>query len=219
MEAHLFTDIIEQLAQRLSGALPGGEAHSQMMPRPIRSSRDAFQHAHAPKEGAVMLLLYVQDNAIHFPLIKRPTYRGVHSGQISLPGGKPEQSDAHLVETALRETQEEIGIPAQEIQVIGSLSTLYVAASHFNVQPVVGVIQNTPTFIPDPREVVEVFQMPLSVIMDDNHKKEMAMTFPAYELISPYYDLNGEIVWGATAMIISEFSALLSDINLPRSYF
>lgn len=212
MEVHSFNFFINELKNRLSGNLPGASAHAQMMPRPIHGIRGVLQPRQTPKEGAVMLLLYVQNGIVHFPLIKRPTYRGVHSGQISLPGGKPEKGDAHLVATALRETEEEIGIAAQEIQVIGKLSNLYISASHFNVQPVVGVLHDIPNFIPDQREVVDIFHMPLSLLADKHHQKEMEMSFPAYDLISPYYDLKGEVVWGATAMIISEFSAILSDI-------
>lgn len=213
MGAYVFQQMISQLEERLTGDLPGAKAHDLMMPRPIRGSRDGFRHANIPKEGAVMLLLYEQDGEIQFPLIKRPIYSGIHSGQISLPGGKPESKDPHLIATALRETEEEVGIQADQIKVIGSLSTLYISASHFNVKPVVGYLQMPPTFTPDPREVVNIFNMPLSQILGNQHKKEMGMSFPSYDLISPYYDLQGEVVWGATAMIISEFAEILSEIR------
>lgn len=99
-----------------------------------------------------------------------------------------------------------------KIQVIGQLSNIYISASHFNVQPVVGVLHHMPRFIPNQREVVDILHMPLSLISDKDYQKEMEMSFPSYGFISPYYDLNGEVVWGATAMIISEFSLILSDI-------
>lgn len=208
-----FEHIIDQLKERLAGELPGARAHDMMMPRPVRGNRNGFKHAHTPKEGAVMVLLYEQDNIVHFPLIKRPTYAGVHSGQISLPGGKPEPRDPHLMATALRETEEEVGILAEQIKVIGSLSTLYISASHFNVKPIVGYLTTTPVFTPDVREVEKIFKMPLSLILNPDHQKEMDMSFPSYDLISPYYDLHGEIIWGATAMIISEFAEILSEIK------
>lgn len=212
MEIHSFNGFIEKLKIRLSERLPGTSAHAQMMPRPMHGSGVVSRLKEYPRQGAVMLLLYEQNGIVYFPLIKRASYKGVHSGQISLPGGKPEKGDAHLIATALRETEEEIGISPQKIQVIGQLSNIYISASHFNVQPMVGVLHHMPRFIPNQREVVDILHMPLSLISDKDYQKEMEMSFPSYGFISPYYDLNGEVVWGATAMIISEFSLILSDI-------
>jgi ADP-ribose pyrophosphatase YjhB (NUDIX family) len=104
-----------------------------------------------------MILLYAAGNDVLFPLTKRPDYLGTHGGQISLPGGKAEAGET-LIETALRETEEEIGIKPESIEVLGTLSDFFVIPSNFMVTPVVGILHDEPVFTPDPKEVVRVFK-------------------------------------------------------------
>lgn len=160
-----------------------------------------------------MILLYEENGVIRFPLIQRSEYRGVHSGQIALPGGKAEDSDEDLIETAVREAHEELGIDPQKIDIVGSLTSFFVAASNFQVLPVVAYAKEFPQFVPDEREVAGVVIADLSAMIDPHTVKEKKIT-PAEGITfdAPYYDLNGQVVWGATAMMLSEFVTLTKSI-------
>lgn len=193
--------------------MPGKDAQVKMAPRPIDERRFAENPARPPRLGGVMVLLYPHENEIYIPLMKRPEYDGAHSGQISFPGGKLEDSDTDLVDTALRETHEEIGIERDQIEVIGNLSELFIIASNFKVLPTVGLLKEPPRFIPDPIEVADVLTMPLNHLHDRSIRKVKEMYFPPYTIFSPYFEVSGEIVWGATAMMLSELSAILDDVK------
>ena len=160
-----------------------------------------------------MILLYEEEGNIQFPLIQRSEYRGVHSGQIALPGGKAEDSDADLIETATREAQEELGIDPKKIEIVGSLTSFFVAASNFQILPVVAYAKEFPQFIPDEREVAGVVKADLKAMLDPQTVKEKEIT-PAEGITfdAPYYDLDGKVVWGATAMMLSEFVTLTKSI-------
>ena len=151
MELDALTDF---LRKRLTEPLPGVAATQQMSARLANGSRIRMNHEAPPKEGSVMILLYPDEQTVRFPLIQRPEYPGVHSGQMALPGGKKEPGETEI-QTALRETQEEVGIHAAEIEVIGSLSSFYVFASNFQIHPVIGRLHRKPLFIPQEEEVAE----------------------------------------------------------------
>jgi 8-oxo-dGTP pyrophosphatase MutT (NUDIX family) len=128
-----------------------------------------------------------------------------HAGQISFPGGRKDVSDADLLACAIRETYEEIGIHADQIDLLGSLSPLYVYASHHYVQPFVGIIHEAPRYVLEPREVQRVIEVPLDLLTSHNVIKYTDLNIHGYQLHNvPYYDINGEILWGATAMMTSE---------------
>ncbi|MFY0593022.1 MAG: CoA pyrophosphatase [Roseivirga sp.] len=184
-----------------------------MAPRPISESRFKENPAQPARPGGVMVLLYPKDGDIYLPLMKRPVYEGAHSGQVSFPGGKVEKQDKNLVDTALRETHEEIGVLPHDIQVIGQLSELFIIASNFKVFPTVGILKNEPDFIPDEREVDRVLLPNLSHLKDSNNRGMKTMKFPPYTINSPYFDVEGEIVWGATAMILSELIHIVEDLG------
>jgi len=192
--------------------MPGLEAHIQMKPRLADGSPINIKHPTPPKEGAVLILLNNLGGKAHFPLIQRPMYEGVHSGQIALPGGKVEPSDTNLYQTALRETEEEIGVDRGAIEVVGSLSAFYVAASNFNVLPVIGKIDATPKFAPDSREVEAIINPAIEDLMDASKAKTKEIEARGgMKLWCPYFDLGGKVVWGATAMMLSEFKAILGE--------
>lgn len=158
-----------------------------------------------------MILLYPDEDAIRFPLIQRPEYPGVHSGQMALPGGKQEPGEEEI-ETALRETEEEIGVKRADIEVIGTLSSFYVFASNFQIQPVVGKVSGHPNFVPQESEVAEIVKADLMHLLDDNYlKQKMVMPREGFELQAPYFDLEGKTVWGATAMMLNEFKMILKE--------
>lgn len=169
------------------------------------------------KVAATLLLLYPDvDGNLAFPLIQRPSNNPLdkHKGQISFPGGRQEPNDLDLSATALRETYEEIGVNSDEVTILGPLTELYVPVSNFIIYPYVGIIDHQPTFIPQPEEVDQIISMKVSSLIDENAKKKKEMTFARgqnnYKLKDvPYFDLNGKVVWGATAMMLSEFRKMV----------
>jgi len=205
-------NFISNLEKKLREPLPGDQAHRKMIPT-SRNQKPRFKFPNPPKLGAVLILFYRLNNEWHFPLIQRPKYIGVHSGQIGLPGGKMEHSDKDLIATALRETEEEIGIKQDKVAVIGSLSEFYVGASNHQILPVIGYYDgNQPTFIPDNYEVAEVIEAPLETLLDERSVKSIEMTVsPGLSLDSPYFHLSDRVVWGATAMMLSELVDVIKN--------
>lgn len=201
---------ISILKTALSQELPGQDAQAVMMPTMSDRSRFSLEAKKGARPGGVMILFYLKDNFLHFPLIQRPDYDGVHAKQMSFPGGKKDEEDESLKITALRETKEEIGIDPSKIEIIGSLTELYIIASNFNVLPVIGILRGVPNFIADEHEVDEVIEVKLEDLMDDGKQKEKPLTIlQGITINAPYFDLNDKVVWGATAMILSELKQIL----------
>lgn len=210
----MIQDLRRTLKHRLGLPLPGLEAQVRMahIERQINLSR--YQTPTHAKPSSVLILLYEIEGRIKLPLILRPGDSGIHSGQVSLPGGKFEPGDVNLSHTALRETQEEIGILAESIEILGRLTQLYIPPSNFLVSPYVGVITTEPVFIPQEKEVVKVIPLDLEYLMDEEKVKEKEIRLANGQSIqTPYYNVGGEIVWGATAMILSELKSLLYEIG------
>ncbi len=154
------------------------------------------------KEGLTRLLL-----------ILRKTYKGVHSNQIAFPGGKVEPEDENLMETALRETHEEVGVPSREVQVIKQLSEVYIPPSNFLVQPFLGLYPAPNPFKIQETEVESIVEVPLSEFLDrSNLSEEKLSTSYAKNIDVPAFKLNGYTVWGATAMMLSEIKELLEQV-------
>lgn len=166
------------------------------------------------KRAGVMALFYPDvSEETRLALILRNTYKGVHSAQIGFPGGKVEPNDHSLKETALRETYEEIGVPIQQIEVLKQLTEVYIPPSNFYVQPYLGISKSTPEFIKQDDEVKAIVEVPLSHFMDD--KVVITSEVPtSYDkkVEVPAFELNGHIVWGATAMMLSEIKDLLKEV-------
>lgn len=202
-----------ELTERLKGPLPGSQAHRQMTAHPRGGRNIDFYFEDEPRESSVLIVLFEKNGKLMFPLIQRPQYTGVHSGQIGLPGGKSEQYDKTRIDTALRETEEEIGIAAGDIRILGILTELYVKASHYNVVPVVGYLPYVPSYVPDPKEVSRVIECDVQeLVKEENRKVKELLVRHKYRITAPYFDIHNEIVWGATAMILSEFVAVLNEI-------
>lgn len=206
-----FEHLTHFLKNRLNESLPGLQASNQMAAKMVTGDRRIFDHKKPPREGAVMIMLYPDNSTIRFPLIQRPDYRGVHSGQMALPGGKKE-GDETLIDTALRETEEEIGVRGSSIEIIGELSSFYVFASNFQIQPVIGKVTSPPVFVPQESEVSEIVQADLGhLVSDDFVKVRKVRPRAGFELEAPYFDLEGKIVWGATAMMLNELKVILKE--------
>jgi len=200
------------LEKRLKERLPGEAAHVQMAPKSKTGNRLRFRHSDNPRLGAVMILFFKKNDQWYFPLIQRPKYEGVHSGQMALPGGRFEPSDPDLITTALRETHEEIGVEPKDVEVLGQLSEFFVAASNHKVLPVVGFCDQEPKFVPDPTEVEEVILASLDELLDVNKLKAKQITTTyGYQLQSPYFHLGEKVVWGATAMMLNELRHILQE--------
>ncbi|MCK9290882.1 MAG: CoA pyrophosphatase [Bacteroidales bacterium] len=206
---HLF---IQRLDSLLKGPLPGGSAQMQLEPATRKLFPDRPSAADPPRESAVLVLLYPQANSLHTVLIKRNDYNGVHSGQVSFPGGKMEASDPDHICTALRETREEIGVAETQIQILGNLSPLYVPPSNFNIQPVVGFSRHALQFSPDPYEVAEIFTVSMEEMLNPALVKKETVRLADGRLFQvPCYVFHQQIVWGATSMIISEFIEIVKQ--------
>lgn len=204
---------ISKLKQRLALPLPGEDSHHKMRPVSLNSNGLRFKNPPDPRKGAVLILFYEEQGILRFPLIQRPVYEGVHSGQMALPGGRMEPSDKDLIETALRETNEEIGLPPDPIEILGQLSSFMVAASNHLVLPVVGFFHEAPKFIPDHKEVAEVVPVALDDLVDERNVKRTTIEVGnRYQLDSPYFDLENKIVWGATAGMLSELKEVIRTI-------
>ncbi len=206
-----FGTFINFLGDKLTGPLPGYPAQIKMSGiRQFRESGDMVIPDDV-NHGGVLALFYPIDNKPAIAFIKRTEYDGAHSGQISFPGGKMEQGDQSVIDTALRETEEEIGIPVKEITVLGRLTDLYIPPSRFLVTPVVGYITRTPEFRPDRIEVERIIETPLtSLLSEDAIQEKEIEVMNGMRWSVPCYYVDGNIIWGATAMMLSELLEVIT---------
>jgi 8-oxo-dGTP pyrophosphatase MutT (NUDIX family) len=202
---------IDDVRVALQKPLPGLAAQIKLAPEYRVESLRATPPV-AARAAGVLILLYPYDGVWHFPLMKRVDDGLVHSGQISLPGGSQEAGES-LQATALREACEEIGAACADVEVIGQLSTIYIPPSNFLVTPTVGCVIQRPDFQCDPREVAELIEVPLSTLFDRDVVKREPWTLRGMTVDVPFYQIGSHKVWGATAMILSEFSMLLAEMD------
>jgi 8-oxo-dGTP pyrophosphatase MutT (NUDIX family) len=201
---------------RLALTLPGFDAMSAQVrmapkPRPIRRQGLPGQ----PRLAAVLVLLYPVEGILTFPLMRRPEYEGVHSGQISLPGGSRE-GDETFEQNALRETREEFGV-TDPVEIIGALTPIYVPPSDFEIHPFIGYLPQRPVFTPQPTEVVEIIEAPLSLLFDEQAKGEdQRKRDDGGTWIFPFYRVGEAKVWGATAAMLSELETRLRIVFNTR---
>jgi 8-oxo-dGTP pyrophosphatase MutT (NUDIX family) len=192
--------------------LPGWEAQRLMSP-PYRGELDMNAIlAKQPKQGAVAIILYYKNDELHFILTQRQEYEGTHSGQVSFPGGKKDGNE-HVLDTAIRETKEEIGVALSQEHFCCSLSPIYIPPSHFLVSPQVFFMQQITEFTKDVREVKEIVEVPLiQLFLADNKTNKDIATSQGLIKNIPAYTLNEKIVWGATAVILSELEQILNQM-------
>lgn len=194
---------------------PGIKAYEKMMPE-IRSRHKYLDISkiEGSKLSSVLILLYQYEGKIYLPLTKRHDYNGTHGGQISFPGGKHEEEDESRTYTALREAHEEIGVAPSEVEVLGLLSEIYISPSNFKVLPVVGFINVKPLFVREKFEVEKIIEVEIADFINKaNHKtKDIEVRNTTIKDI-PYYDIQGHVVWGATAMILSELVYVLENMD------
>jgi len=206
--------LISELEKQLKLQLPGIEVQNKMAPLKIKE-REAFRKNY-PQKGGVLVLLYPAGNSIKIALMLRPENMGVHSDQVSFPGGKFEQGDETMENTALREAKEELGIEPSKIKLIGALTELYIPASNFVVYPFLAVSEVRPDFVPHSVEVKKIIEMDIVQLLDESivKSKPVFMSVLGKELVVPYFDFEGHTIWGATAMILGELKELLKRTGL-----
>ncbi len=198
---------IDTLKQELQKPLPGEEAQYRMAPsyRPRLTKEEIMTHH--PRVSGVMLLLFEKENELNIVFTQRKQYDGVHSGQMSFPGGKKDETDTDLLATAFRETFEEVGVTDKNIELLGQLSELYIPPSNFLVYPTVGFATDFENFIPQEKEVEKIVEIPVSFFLDEKnirHQTEIKLSNNSVVRV-PAYIHNEHIVWGATAIMLSEF--------------
>ncbi|MCW3086585.1 MAG: hydrolase [Bacteroidetes bacterium] len=210
-----FQIFVDRLKTRLGRKLPGEDVQFLMAPIARQRIREIPPEDYHPRKSAVLILLFPAGESIRLVLIERPVYEGVHSGQVAFPGGKYEETDVDLQQTALRETFEEVGVPASNIVVIGKLSDLYINPSNFLVSPYIGYSTRIPDFVADLREVKSIITTDLFELSAESIKGIKTITHSSgFKIKTPYYEIGGLTVWGATAMMISELNAVVKEVLL-----
>jgi 8-oxo-dGTP pyrophosphatase MutT (NUDIX family) len=209
-----FQEFLKYVPKFLEVILPAQEAHFKMVPfERLESLINQNLASFKPKTAAVMMLLYPKNGKTHLVLIVRNSYEGIHSAQIALPGGKFEINDENYLNTALRETHEEIGIHPENIQIIRAFTQLYIQASNFLVYPFLGFCQDEVNFIPDQTEVAQIIELPIADFLKDDMIVNATMsTSYAKNIEIPAFKINEHIVWGATAMMLSELKEVLKKV-------
>ncbi|PQV48903.1 NUDIX domain-containing protein [Jejuia pallidilutea] len=210
-----FDDFVKLLSKIKNIELPAESSHFKMVP-PTRKafaqySQEQLQQA---KRAGVLALFYPNANLqVQVVLTLRKTYKGIHSAQISFPGGKIEPQDKNLKDTAVRETFEEIGVPINTVEIIKQLSQIYIPPSNFCVQPFLGILNETPQFKKQDTEVEQVIEVKLTDLLnDDNIISKKITTSYSSGIEVPAFMLNGYTVWGATAMMLSEIKDIIKQL-------
>jgi len=212
-----FQDFIKYVPKIEKEKLLAEDAHAKMAPLERISFLKEMNYLDKnPRQAAVLMLFYPKNNETHLALIVRNSYPGVHSSQIGFPGGKVEETDKDLQETALRETHEEVGVSPEKVQIIKPFSKIYIPPSNFLVSPFMGISHHELSFIPDLDEVKRVLEFPLSLFLDENSITRVKMTTSyATDIEVPAFMVDKYVVWGATAMMMSELKETIkSAINI-----
>lgn len=205
---------IEEIKSLFEAELPGTWTHDHMMNYKRPSVEEVLQSSVTPRQSAVIFLLYPSANDWHFLLLKRHDYEGVHSGQVGFPGGRLEPEETP-VQAALREFWEETGVTLDQKEIVRELTSLYIPPSNFIVQPFVAIIERNPVWKFDQREVARGIEVPLKNLTVKNNivDSDVRISGGALRLNVKSFHFDGETVWGATAMILSECKEILGKFS------
>jgi 8-oxo-dGTP pyrophosphatase MutT (NUDIX family) len=209
-----FKDFFDATSAISEVELPSITSHIKMAPlERVKSLQEPIYSSLTAKKAAVMMLFYPKERETHLVLIKRNSYRGVHSSQIAFPGGKVDPEDVDYRQTALRETFEEIGISEDKISLVKDFTPLYIPPSDFLVYPFMGVCSTEIEFVLQQEEVAGIIEVPLKTLLDDAIiSNKILDTSYAKSLEVPVFEIEGHIVWGATAMMLSELKDVLKVV-------
>lgn len=212
----LFKDFIKYIPKIEKEKLLSTDAHAKMAPlERISYLKEENYQDKNPRQAAVLMLFYPKNHQTHLALIVRNTYPGVHSSQIGFPGGKVEESDQNLAATALRETHEEVGVHSNKVEIIKPFSQIYIPPSNFLVAPFMGISQQELTFIPYLHEVKRVLEFPVADFLSEKSITKVKMTTSyAVDIEVPAFMVDKYVVWGATAMMMSELKETIKSALL-----
>lgn len=201
----------EEILYRLSFPLPGLGSHLKLAPEHRADELAAFTDENNARKSAVMILLFHENEKLKVIYIRRSFYVGIHAGQIAFPGGRYEEADGDVRITALREVEEEIGISPDKIEVLGRLTDIYVPPSNFLISTFVGYLAEKPHYTPDAREVAEVIEVDMDdfLAQDVIQEKEFLVPSAGKSVKALYYKVPNADIWGASAMVTSEFLDVL----------
>jgi len=200
-----------RLAARLQKPLPGWRAQARFQPE-LSFGRHLGPAPANARPAAVLLLLYPRAGGWHIPLISRPLHMPAHAGQISLPGGMIEPGETPC-DAALREYQEELGAPAEDLTVLGQLSPLYLFASNFQITPWIASVQREPVWRPSEGEVDRLLEVPLDHLLDPANTGHVERRQRGLGFSAPCFEWQTDHIWGATSMILAEFVALIAELD------
>lgn len=207
-------DLVERLLDALTRPLPGLEAQLTMAPSP-RVGWDPLKVPDGTRTGAALVLVYPHNDTFVMPLTVRASSLRNHTGQVSLPGGRVDEGET-IEAAALREAEEEIGVARGSVRVLGRLTPLHIPVSNFLLHPVVGFVPARPQFLRAEWEVARIIEPTLAQLREPaTIKREVRHRTTAGETIQidvPFYDVDSEKVWGATAMVLAEFCAILPEL-------
>lgn len=208
-------DLARFLVVRLGEPLPGARAQAGFAPVPLIEGWEPDLRPESARRAAVLLLLYPGPDGPTIPLTVRHADLPHHPGQVSLPGGALDPGEA-VDAAALREAEEEVGLPRSDVTVIGALSTLWIPMSNFVLTPIVAVSQTAPLFRPHAAEVESMLDMPLAWVVDRTRIRWAERDRRGRTIRYPYFDVHGTHVWGATGMILNEFACLFDPDRADR---
>ena len=210
-----FDEFLVSLSKIKNIPLPAETSQFKMSPPFRRDLIKQYKERMKEAKRAGVMALFYPDNSkqTHLVLILRKTYKGVHSAQIGFPGGKYEDDDKTLEQTAIRETWEEIGVLSHQVKVVKQMTEVYIPPSNFYVQPFIGITQNTPKFIKQDDEVEALIEVDLDHFLDKKSLiNKKVKTSYSIEVEVPAFKLNDYVVWGATAMMLSEIKDLIKQL-------
>lgn len=213
----MYQHFSESLQKILTAELPGTAIQYEMAHAVRVPQQSVPENA---RNAGVMALFYPKASDLHLALIERTSKHpnDAHGGQVSFPGGKEEQEDVDMRATAIRETEEEIGVKGSDIEILGALSKLYIPVSNFHVHPYVGVLPYEARFIPQPSEVQQVLEVPVSDLFNPELRRVTDLKIGTRMTLNqvPYFHFAEKVVWGATAMMLNELIYIIRESGLNQ---